>query len=380
MNIRRNILLNPGPATTSDTVKRALVVPDICPREQEFGAVVRQIRESLVRIAGGGDDYTAVLFPGSGTAVMDAVVNSVVPPGRKLGVVVNGAYGERLVAIARAYGIACVEIAFPWGVRVDVEAVRHELAADRAIACLAMVHHETTTGMLNPLGEVGRICADLGCRYIVDAISSLGGLPLAVAGAHVDFLLGTSNKCLQGMAGLSFAICRQTALESIKAQPKRSFYLDLYSQYASLQHTGQFPYTPPVQVVYALRQAIAEFELEGAAARHERYAGSYRTLKAGLQALGFRLLLGDRDESGILLTVVEPDDEHYDFNRMHDWFYPRGFTLYPGKLSGARTFRVSIMGAIHADDIRRFLTLLAEFLKADGLRVAYAWRAAAVTA
>lgn len=374
--VTRNVLLNPGPATTTDTVKQAQVVPDICPREEEFGALVRGIRASLVRIAGGGDDYTAVLFGGSGTAVMDAVVNSVVPAGRKIAVIVNGAYGQRLVAIAQAYGIACVEIAFPWGTRVDVEAVRRCVEADRGIACVAMIHHETTTGILNPIAEVGRICAEWDCRFIVDAISSYAGLPLDICAAQVDFLLGTSNKCLQGMAGLAFAICRQTALDALRTQPKRSFYLDLYSQYTALEKSGQFAFTPPVQAVYALRQAIAEFDHEGAAGRHQRYAESYRTLKAGLLGLGFRLLLDAADESGILLTVLEPDDASYDFGRMHAWFYQRGITLYPGKLTGARTFRLSVLGAIDAGDIRRFLQLLGEYLAATGIRVAYADEAA----
>ena len=371
MNVKRNILLNPGPATTSDTVKQALVVPDICPREEEFAVVVRQIRDSLVTIAGGGVDYTAVLFAGSGTAVMEAVVSSVVPPGKKLGVIVNGAYGQRLVSIAQVYGISCVEISFAWGTKIDVEAVRRVLSADPEIACLAMVHHETTTGILNPAGAVGEICAQRGCAFVLDAMSSFGGRPLDVQATKVDYLLSSSNKCLQGMPGISFAICRKSALASIKAQPKRSFYLDLYSQYASLQDTGQFPFTPPVQVVYALRQAIAEFVREGAAARHRRYAESYRALKDGMLALGLRLFLNSGDESGILLTVLEPEDENYDFNRMHDWLYDRGFTLYPGKLSGARTFRVSVLGAIKADDIRRFLALLREFFDEAGVRCVY---------
>ncbi len=376
----RNVLLNPGPATTSDTVKQAQIVPDICPREEEFGAMVRDVRASLVRIAGAGDDYTAVLFGGSGTAVMDAVVNSVVPPGKKIAVVVNGAYGHRLVSIAKAYGIACVEIVFPWGTRIDVEIVRRHVESDREIACLAIIHHETTTGILNPIAEVGRICAEWNCRFIVDAISSYAGLPLAIREAHIDYLLGTSNKCLQGMAGLAFAICRKTALAELATQSKRSFYLDLHSQYLSLEKSGQFAFTPPVQVVYALRQAIAEFDRESAESRHRRYAESYRTLKTGLLALGFRLLLDAADESGILLTVREPDDVGYDFDRMHGWFYQRGFTLYPGKLTGARTFRLSVLGAIDAADLRRFLTLLSEFLDATGVKVSYADRTAAALA
>lgn len=369
--VKRNVLLNPGPATTTDTVKQSQIVPDICPREEEFGRLVQEVRASLVRIAGGGSDYTAVLFGGSGTAVMDAVVNSVVPWGRKLAVVVNGAYGQRLVAIAQAYGIACVAIEFPWGTRIDVAAVRTRVTADRDIACVAMVHHETTTGILNPIREVGQICADRGCRFIVDAISSYAGLPLSVGDVQVDFLLGTSNKCLQGMAGLAFAICRKTALEAIKTQTKRSFYLDLYSQYAALEKTGQFSFTPPVSIVYALQQAIVEFDREGATARHARYAKSYRTLKNGLIALGFRLLLDTADESGILLTVLEPDDASYDFGRMHDWFHQRRFTLYPGKLTGARTFRLSVLGAIDAADIRRFLALLREYLETAEVNLVY---------
>lgn len=366
MNVPRNILLNPGPATTTDSVKRALVVADICPREEEFAAVVREVRESLVSIAGGGAEHVAVLFAGSGTAVMDAAINSVVPPKRKIAVIINGAYGQRMAAIARAYGIACVELAFPWGRRIDLATIERALRADPDIACVAVVHHETTTGILNPVERVGELCAELGRTVIVDAISSLGGRPIDLAATKIDFLLGTSNKCLQGMPGLSFAICRRSALERLKDRPKRAFYLDLYSQYAGLQGTGEFPYTPPVQVVYALRQAIAEFEREGAAARHRRYAESYRTLKDGLKALGFRLLL-ETDESGILLTVHEPADERYDFQRMHDWFYARGFTIYPGKLTGARTFRLSVMGAIDASDVRAFLRLLGEFLATEGI-------------
>jgi 2-aminoethylphosphonate aminotransferase len=369
--IKRNILLNPGPGTTTDSVKMAMVVPDICPREEEFVEIVQAIRTDLVRIAGGNRDFTAVLFSGSGTAVMDAVINSVVPPKRKLAVIVNGAYGERMVQIAEAYGIPCVEIGFAPGTRIDVEQVRKRLDDDKEISCLAVVHHETTSGILNPVKKIGEICKSSGRVFIVDAISSYAGISLNIRQCGIDFMLSTSNKCIQGMAGIGFVIAEKAALEQIKEYPKRSFYLDLYSQFSGLEKTGQFQFTPPVQVVYALRQAIRDFFAEGAEERQKRYAENYAELKAGLREIGFRFLLRDEDESGILITVVEPDDERYHFGRMHDYLFKTGFTIYPGKLSKSRTFRLAVMGDIYPDDIKEFLSRLKEFIRAEGLLIKY---------
>ena len=369
--IKRNILLNPGPGTTTDSVKMAMVVSDICPREQEFTEIVRRIRIDLVQIAGGDNNFTAILFSGSGTAVVDAVINSVVPPKGKLAVIVNGAYGERMFRIAQAYGIPCVVIGFTFGTRIDAGQVRKILEEDKEISCLAIVHHETTTGILNQVQEIGEICKANGRVFIVDAISSYAGIPLNVRECGIDFMLSTSNKCIQGMAGIAFVVAGKAALEEIKVYPKRSFYLDLYSQFSGLETTGQFQFTPPVQVVYALREAIRDFFAEGAEGRQKRYAENYAVLKAGLHEIGFRFLLRTEDESGILMTVLEPDDERYDFSRMHDYLYEAGFTIYPGKLSQSRTFRLAVMGDIYPDDIREFLSRLKDFIRMEGLRIKY---------
>jgi 2-aminoethylphosphonate aminotransferase len=369
--IKRNILLNPGPATTTDTVKHAMVVPDICPREEEFSAVIAEIRDALVQIAQGGTDYTSVLFGGSGTAVMDAVINSVVPPRKKLAVVVNGAYGRRMFEIAAAYAIPCVEIAYNWGARINPENIKRAIENDGDIACLAMVHHETITGILNPVQEIGTICRDLGRIFIVDAISSFAGIPFNISEFSIDFMLSTSNKCLQGMAGLSFAVCRKTEIDRIKKYPKRSFYLDLYNQFECFEKSGQFLFTPPVQVIYAFRQAINEFCTEGSYARRTRYDENYTVLKNGLRDLGFRFLLPPEDESRILITVMEPDDDGYDFASMHDFLYARGFTIYPGKLHDSRTFRLSVIGALNADDMHHFLAVLKDFIAQHKLRIFY---------
>lgn len=358
--IKRNILLNPGPATTTDTVKYALVVPDICPREEEFTRLIADIRHDLVKIVNGDDEYTSVLFAGSGTAVMDSVVNSVVPADKKIAVVINGAYGERFIDIAQSYNIPCVPIRFDWGQRIDLAFVERFIKNDDSIACVAIVHHETTTGIRNPIREIGRIAKKYNCTYIVDAISSYAGIPIDIKDIHADFLLSTSNKCIQGMAGLSFVICKKNTLESIAHNPKRSFYLDLYSQYAYLESTGQTQFTPPVQIVYSLKQAIAEYFKEGGNQRYARYSENWRTLRSGLLDLGFSLLLEEENESHILITVIEPEDPAFNFEEMHDYLYDRGFTIYPGKMK-KKTFRVAVMGAIDYHDIEKFLIVLGRF-------------------
>lgn len=360
--MKRTILLSPGPATTTESVKQALVVPDICPREREFSTVLQGICRDLVSVVKGDDAYTAVLFSGSGTAVMDSVISSVVPGNRKVAILVNGAYGERFVEIAESYCIPYEPVLFEWGTAIDPITVENVLKNDPAISCIAMVHHETTTGMLNPLDEIGLLAERYRCTFIVDAISSFAGIPIDIRKCRADFLLSTSNKCIQGMAGLAFVICKKSALEQLKNNPKRSYYLDLYNQYLSFEKSGQTRFTPPVQIVYALQQALSEFFIEGGENRYARYTENWRLLRAGLLERGFSLLLPEDLESHILVTVLEPEDPKFDFDRMHDYLYERGFTIYPGKIR-KRSFRLSIMGDLSPEDIRAFLEALRAFVK-----------------
>lgn len=366
--IKRNVLLNPGPATTTDTVKMAMVVPDICPREKEFAELIAGIRNDLVSVVAKGDAYTTVLFSGSGTAAMDSVISSVPAPGKKIAVIVNGAYGDRMVKIARAYNIPCLEIGFEWGEKIDIEKVERLINGDPDIDCLAVVHHETTTGILNPIAEIGKIAKKSGLTYIVDTISSYAGIPIDAVGCSIDYLMSTSNKCIQGMAGIAFVVCRKDALLKIGSYPRRSFYLSLYDQYQYLEDTGQTQFTAPVQVVYALRQAINEFISEGMDERYARYTESWKTLRKGLLDLGFKLLHDEEDESHILLTVLEPNNDGYNFEEMHDYLYDKGFTVYPGKIKN-NTFRLAIIGAIDKYDIKLFLKELEGSLKIMGVKL-----------
>lgn len=364
--VKRNILLNPGPATTTDSVKLSQIVPDICPREKEFGDLMHSISKDLVNIAGGDENYECIFIGGSGTAGMDCVLNSVV--NSRVLVINNGAYGERFVKIAKAYSLDYKEIFFNWNEPINIEKIENELKKDSSIKFLAMIHHETTTGILNPVKEIGEIAKRHGCIFIVDAISSFAGIPFSIKDYNIDFMISTSNKCIQGTPGVCFIICKKSELEKLKNNFPKSFYLNLYLNYEYFKKNYQTPFTPPVQTLYALRKAIDEFLEEGAENRHKRYSENCKTLVEGMQKLGFKKIYSNAKESTILTTFWEPEDANYSFDRMHDILYKKGFTIYPGKIK-EKTFRLANMGAINSLDIKNFLKALEESLKEMNLKL-----------
>lgn len=223
--------------------------------------------------------------------------------------------------------------------------------------------------MLNPVKEIGAIAKQYNCTFIVDAISSFGGIKFSIDDYHIDFMISTANKCLQGMAGVGFVICRKGELERIKNYPKRSFYLDLYAQYDFLEKYKQTRFTPPVQTIYALRKAIDEFFSEGALNRYKRYMKNWETLTQGMEKLGFKRLLKDEDESHLLTAFLDPKNPNYDFKKMHDLMKKRGYIIYPGKIGKKNTFRLGNLGAIDHKDIHSFLKNLEEVMKTMNLKL-----------
>ena len=368
--MKRNILLNPGPGTTSQTVKSALVVPDICPREMEFGQLMEGIRKDLVRVVHGGDEYTAVLFAASGTGGVEAAITSAVPHGKKILVVENGAYGTRMVQIAQAFGIETVRYLIPYGDYPDIRAIEELIGQNPGISHLAVVHHETTTGMLNPVAQIAEVAGRHGIATIVDAISSYAGLPIDIARMNATFLVSTSNKCIQGMAGLAFVICRKDALGKL-TPGSRGFYLDLPAQHRYFEEHLQTRFTPPVQVIYALRQALDEYFAETEQGRHQRYRENWILLYRGMTGLGFRPLLNPEHESGILIAFCEPTDGSFSFKEMHDFLLLRGYTIYPGKGAAKKTFRLSVLGDLYRADITGFLAALEEWVSLKGIEFKY---------
>lgn len=359
--VERKILLNPGPATTTDTVKNAMVVEDICPREKEFGQMLAGIQQDLVKVVRGEGEYVAAMFTASGTGGLEAAITSAVPQGKKLLVVENGAYGTRMVKMAETFGIEVVRYQLPYGEYPDVSKIESLLETSEGVSHLAVVHHETTTGMLNPVQEICDVAHKHNIEVIVDCMSSYAGIPINIKEWGADYLISSSNKCIQGMAGMVFVIFKEALLEKIK-NTGRSFYFDIYNQYVGFEKSGQMQFTPPVQVAYALRQAIDEYFQEGEEGRWKRYQQNWELLVDGLHQLGFSFLLPYDQQSKILLAVVEPNHANYDFDAMHDYFYKSGYTIYPGKGATQSTFRLSVLGDLHQADIEGFLKEMKGYL------------------
>ena len=346
---REWILLNPGPANTSPRVRQALVMPDLCHREPEFFEVMRDCRRRLVEVLGIADIFDAVLFTGSGTAAVEAALSSLVPPERGLLIVNNGVYGERMLKIARAHGIPAEALTYDFTTPVAPADVTRMLRAHPEISHVAVVHHETTTGLLNPVEAVAHAAAAEGRRVIVDAMSSLFGEPLDVAREGIDVVTASANKCLQGIPGISFVLARRSALAALKARPPRSVYLDLHNHWAT-QEQDNTPFTPAVQVLHAMREALVELAEEGVAERIARYAENARVLRRGMAALGFSILVPEGARSTILTTFRLTPGLAYE--PLHDAMKRRGYVIYAGQ-GDIRTyaFRVANMGTLTPKDM-----------------------------
>jgi 2-aminoethylphosphonate-pyruvate transaminase len=346
---REWILLNPGPANTTRSVREALVMPDLCHRESEFFDVMRECRQRLTRLAGCSERFAAVLFTGSGTAAVEAAVCSALPRDRALLVVSNGVYGDRLVRIARAHGIPAEVLQYDFTIPVPPGDVEAALRVRPDVSHVAVVHHETPTGLLNPVMDVARVAARAGRRILIDAMSSLFGERLDVDAEGVDFVMASANKCLQGVPGIAFVLGRRSALDALAGQPPRSVYLDLHAHYTA-QERDNTPFTPAVQVLHAMRQALVELEAEGIPARIARYAENARVLRQGMTALGFEILVPEGARSSILTTFRLLPGLAYD--PLHDAMKRRGYVIYAGQ-GDVRTyaFRVSNMGTLTPRDM-----------------------------
>ena len=368
--VKRNVLLNPGPATTSDTVKYAQVVPDICPREEEFVAIMDEVRQELVNVVHGDPQkYAAVLFTGSGTIIQDALVNSLVPEGKKICIVNNGAYSARMVEIADNYHIPCVNLEFPTTGLPDLDVVKHTLENDKDIAVVATVHHETGTGVLNPVREIGEIAHANGCVFVVDTISTYGLIPFDIEKENIDFCMSSAQKGLCGMTGVSWTVGKIEEIEKSKDYPKRSYYCNLFMQYDFFNRMGEMHFTPPVQTVYALRQAIQEYREEGEQARYQRITRCWEAVHKGLEEIGLDTVIDREIQGHLVVTVKAPEDDKFDFFKLHDYCYERGFTIYPGKMFGLETFRLCNLGLITPKDIEDFFVVAKEAFREMGYTI-----------
>lgn len=370
MQIKRNILLNPGPSTTTDTVKMAQVVPDICPREKEFAGLMKQMREDLVRIVHGPlDEYTAVLFCGSGTINIDICLNSLLDKDKKALIINNGAYSTRAAEVCEYYGLPHINLVLPVDDVPDMELVGRTLDDNPDIGLVYITHNETGTGIGNPIREIGRMAHEHGAIFVTDTTSTYAMVPIDVKRDNIDFCMASAQKGIMGMTGLSFIVGRKDIIEKSKDYPKRSYYCNLYMQYDFFEKTGEMHFTPPVQTIYAARQALDEYFAEGEEAKWARHTRVMNAIHDGLAALGFREAIRREIQVGLVASVIYPDDENWNFEKVHDYCYERGFTIYPGKITGANTFRLCALGAIDVSDIEDFFAVLKQALKANNIAI-----------
>lgn len=369
MQIKRNILLNPGPSTTTDSVKMAQIVPDICPREKEFQSIMAPMRDDLVRIVHGGEDYTAVLFCGSGTICIDITINSLLAEGKKALVINNGSYSSRAVEVLEYYGLPYIELKQPIYTVPDLEVIEQTLKENDDIGYVYIAHHETGSGLLNPIREIGALAHKYGAFFITDTTSTYAMIPINVYEDNIDFCMASAQKGIMGMAGLSYVIGKKSIIEASKNFPKRSYYCNLYMQYDCFERTGEMHFTPPVQTIYAAKQALIEYFNEGEESKWNRHKSVMDAIHDGEERLGLKEILDRKVQSGLVSAVKYPNDPNWDFDKVHDYCYERGFTIYPGKIEKQGTFRLCSLGAITENDIREFWKVFEAALNEYDIRI-----------
>ena len=356
------ILLTPGPLTTSLATKQAML-RDWGSWDSAFNAMTASLCKDLVHVVHASSTHVCVPLQGSGTFSVEAAIGTVVPKGGKVLVPQNGAYCQRIVRICKTLGRAHVELPLAEDVQATGKMIAEALDRDPAITHVAQVHCETGTGILNPLTDIAAACAERGKGLIVDAMSSFGAIEIDVRNTPFDALVAASGKCLEGVPGMGFVIMNKATLEKCQGN-SHSLAMDLYDQWAYMQKTTQWRYTPPTHVVAALRAAVDQFIAEGGQpARGSRYQANCDTLIAGMEALGFRTFLPRAIQAPVIVTFHAPADPHYRFGDFYERVRNRGYILYPGKLTQVDTFRVGCIGAIESNEMRNVVSAVAETLR-----------------
>ncbi len=357
-------LLTPGPLTTTDSVKEEMLV-DHCTWDEDYKQITQRIRSGLLRLGHVEEpEYTAVLMQGSGTFGVESVLTSVTGRTDKVLIAANGAYGKRMADICRHGGISYTLYEQRNDRCPDPETIARLLAQDPALTHVSMVHSETTSGILNDIAAVGQVVKEAGRTFLVDAMSSFGGVDIPLKDWNIDFLVSSANKCIQGVPGFSFILARKKKLVA-SAGKARSLSLDLYDQWKGMeQGGGKWRFTSPTHVVLAFAKAMEELEAEGGIpARHARYRKNQKLLVEGLGKLGFRPYLKEEVQGPIITTFYYPQDSHFTFQQMYEYIKKRGYVLYPGKVMEAETFRVGNIGEIYPRDMEKLTDIMADFLQ-----------------
>ena len=356
-------LLTPGPLTTSKTVKEVMLF-DHCTWDDDYKQITQTIRKNLLMLAHVTEEaYTVVLMQGSGTFGVESVITSSVGDGDKLLVCSNGAYGERMAQLARQAGKNVEVYQQDYDKVPDAKEVAKRLQEDASITHVSMIHSETTSGILNDIEAVGKVVKAAGRTFIVDAMSSFGGVDIDVAAIGIDFIVSSANKCIQGVPGFSYIICRKEALLQCQGQCK-SLSLDLYDQWVTMNKDGKWRFTSPTHVVLAFSKAMEELQQEGGIpARAKRYRENNNRLIERMKAMGFTTYISAAYQGPIITTFFYPENKNFSFEEMYVYIKERGYAIYPGKLTDADTFRIGNIGEIYSEDIEKVCDIIEDFLK-----------------
>ncbi|WP_291753434.1 2-aminoethylphosphonate--pyruvate transaminase [Lysinibacillus sp. UBA5990] len=354
-------LLTPGPLTTTKTVKQEML-KDRCTWDDDYKNVTQVIRRQLLNLAQVDEsNFTAVLMQGSGSFVVESVLTTAIGEDDKLLIITNGAYGERIVEMAKVLRLAHVVYSVPYNEQPSSLEVRDLLEKDASITHVAVVHCETTTGILNPIKEIGEVVHSFNKTFIVDAMSSFGGVPMDVSDLHIDFCISSANKCIQGVPGFGFVIAKTRVLEKCKGQA-RSVALDLYSQWEVMKKDGKWRFTSPTHVVAAFAKALEELVEEGGVnARYQRYADNNQLLRSRLLVLGFEAYISQELQSPIITTYLFPHQE-FSFEHFYLEMKKEGFVIYPGKLTDVDTFRIGNIGDIYEKDMQALCEVIENYM------------------
>ena len=355
------LLLTPGPLSTTRSVKDVML-RDWCTWDKDYNAIVQKIRGELLRLAEVDDnEYTTVLMQGSGTFSVESVITTALPHDGKVLVAANGAYGQRIAKIAQQAGIDTTICDFGETSPVDIKTIDEQLRTDHRITHIAVVHCETTTGMLNDIKAIGELTRIQNKIYIVDAMSSFGGIPIPVDTINADFLISSANKCIQGVPGFGFIIARRSAIAQLEGQA-RSLSLDLYDQWRVMEEqSGKWRFTSPTHVVRAFARALTELTAEGGvSARYDRYRENHRILVEGMILLGFKPLLENALQSPIITAFYNPAHPDYRFEKFYNELKEKGFVIYPGKVTDKDTFRIGNIGDIRPEDMTMLIEAIAQ--------------------
>jgi 2-aminoethylphosphonate-pyruvate transaminase len=353
--IKDKLLFTPGPLTTTRSVKEAALT-DLGSRDTEFISHVQFIRQKLLELAHvESPDYEAVIIQGSGTFGIEATISSAIPKNGMLLNIINGAYGRRISQIARIHSIPLLELIYEENETPDLLEIESTLMKNPLITHVSVIHGETTTGLLNPIAEIGYIVSSYGKAYIVDAMSTFGAYDINMKALNISYLISSSNKCIEGIPGFSYVLAQRTELEKCKFQT-RSLSLDLYAQWTGLNTNGQFRFTPPVQALLAFREALNELEKEGGVnARAERYSVNNALLTGEMKELGFELYLPAQLRSYIITSFLYPSHPDFSFETFYSKLNEQGFVIYPGKLSKVDCFRIGNIGQLYPADIQNLV-------------------------